>query len=76
MTQLKSKDALFTETLLSVNQLSSNIMKFLREEKLLCQHPFKQYLILEEESTASLTNYANKQFEQVRVCKDYTAVLY
>ncbi|KAI9553868.1 hypothetical protein GHT06_019138 [Daphnia sinensis] len=64
LSKLKSKDALVTETLISVNQLSSNIMKFLREEKLLCQHSFKQYLSLEEECTASLTNYANKQFEQ------------
>lgn len=65
LSKLKSKDALVTETLLSINQSSSNIMKFLKEEKLLCQHSFKQYLALEDECTASLTNYANKQFEQV-----------
>lgn len=64
LSKLKSKDALVTETLLSINQSSSNIMKFLKEEKLLCQHSFKQYLALEDECTASLTNYANKQFEQ------------
>ncbi|XP_057375585.1 HAUS augmin-like complex subunit 3 [Daphnia carinata] len=64
LSKLKSKEALANETLLSVYQTSSNIMKFLREEKLLCQHSFKQYLFLEEECTASLTNYANRQFEQ------------
>ncbi len=65
VTKVKYKDAMCTEALLSLNQISTRIVEFLSEEKLLCQHSFKQYLTNEEECTAHLTNFANKQFDQV-----------
>ena len=65
LSKLKCKDAMASEALMSLNELSSNVLGFLSEDKLLCQHSFKQYLAFEEECTTHLTNYANKQFEQV-----------
>jgi hypothetical protein len=65
LSKLKCKDAMASEALLSFNELLSNVSELLSEEKLLCQHSFKQYLVMEEECTAHLTNYANKQFDQV-----------
>lgn len=65
VTKLKYKDAMCTEALLSLNQTSTKVVEFLSEEKLLCQHSFKQYLTNEEECTTHLTNFASKQFDQV-----------
>lgn len=69
LSKLKCTDAMANEVLQSVNGLSSHVLEFLNEEKLLCQNSFKEYLAFEEECTACLTNYANKQFEQVCIPK-------
>ena len=65
VTKLKYKDATSSEALLSLNQASTHVVQLLSEEKLLCQHSFKQYLTYEEECTVHLTNFASKQFDQV-----------
>ncbi|EFX65599.1 hypothetical protein DAPPUDRAFT_229597 [Daphnia pulex] len=64
LSKLKCTDAMANNVLQSVNGLSSHVLEFFNEEKLLCQNSFIEYLAFEEECTACLTNYANKQFEQ------------
>lgn len=66
VTKLKCKDEAFIESICKLEKTSSKVTEFLSKGDLLCQSSFNQFLSGEEECTSHLTDYANKQFEQVR----------
>lgn len=56
---------MLTEAFVFLEQNMSKIQELLSNNQLLCQHSFTEYLQLEEECTAYLTDCAHRKFEQV-----------
>lgn len=56
---------MLTESFVTLDQTMSKIQEVCSSNQLLCQHSFVEYLQLEEECTAYLTDCAHRKFEQV-----------
>lgn len=56
---------MLTEAFVFLEHNMSKIQMLLTSNQLLCQHSFTDYLQLEEECTAYLTDCAHRKFEQV-----------